>query len=66
MLSSKDYLEEDFEDLRDIEFIESFTNKQIKQMKTSRTPTYVSKKSMLREKRKEKETTILQTLKGDA
>lgn len=65
MLSSKDYLEEDFDDLKDVEFIESFASKQIKQMKSSRKPTYISKKSMLREKRKEKEINILQTLKGD-
>lgn len=41
VLSSKDFLEvQEFEDLRDAEFRESVTSKQMKQMKATRQPLY--------------------------
>lgn len=44
MLSSKDFLEvQDFEDLRDAEFREAVTSKQIKQLKSNRAPIYKKK-----------------------
>lgn len=49
MLSSKDFLEaQDFEDLRDAEFREAVTSKQMKQIKASRQPIY-KKKSVRKE-----------------
>lgn len=44
MLSSKDFLEvQEFEDLKDIEFIESTISKQMKQLKSNRAPIYKKK-----------------------
>jgi hypothetical protein len=44
VLSSKDFLEAEFEDLRDIEFRSSLVSKQVKQIKANRPPLYKKKK----------------------
>jgi uncharacterized protein YqiB (DUF1249 family) len=55
---------DDFEDLKDAEFAETFTSKQIKQMKASYRMNNGQKKAVLRKKRKEKEEKVLEILKG--
>lgn len=55
MLSSKDILEEEFDDLKDVEFIETLASKQMKQFKSSFKPNTYQKKQFVRAKRKEKE-----------
>lgn len=55
MRSSKDYLEEDFNDLRDVEFVENYALKQHKKMKASFRQVVPQKKFSVRKKKLEKE-----------
>lgn len=55
MRSSKDYLEEEFDDLRDDEFIENYALKQHKKMKTSFRQAIPPKKISVRKNKLEKE-----------
>lgn len=55
MRSSKDFLEEEFDDLNEIEYIQNLASKQFKQLKSSFRQKTTQKKVLVRNKRLEKE-----------
>lgn len=55
MRSSKDFLEDDFQDLNDVEYVENLVLKQVKKLKSSFHQNSQQKKFSVRLKRQEKE-----------
>lgn len=55
MRSSKDFLEDDFQDLNDVEYVENLVLKQVKKLKSSFKQKTSQKKVLVRNKRLEKE-----------